>query len=391
MKILFVHNNYASNNSGEEHAAQGLADLLEQKGHVVGWCRKSSDVIQGSLSNKIKAFFFGIYNPTAVKELRQKIHEFEPDIIQVQNVYPFISPAILPAINRIGIPVVMRCPNYRLFCPTGLHLDNRGNVCEKCLKGAREFNAITKNCESNVFKSTGYAIRNWFARSVWKLGKNMDAYIVQSEFQKKKFISNGIPERKLFIVPGLTPVLKLNRAEKPGKYVSFIGRVSTEKGIVEFLEAAKSLPTIPFAVVGSLDPSLKNLKDKSPANVSWTGFLSGKEYDEFYRESRIIVVPSKWYEGFPNVITRAMRHARPVITTNIGATQSIIDHGVNGLLVNPESAEELKKAIESLYFNESLCMSMGSNGLNKARTVYSNEVIYSQLMEAYNFALKSNN
>ena len=46
MKILFVHNNYGNNNSGEEHASQGLADLLEEHGHTVQWYRKSSDVFK---------------------------------------------------------------------------------------------------------------------------------------------------------------------------------------------------------------------------------------------------------------------------------------------------------------------------------------------------------
>ena len=92
MKILFVHNNYGSNNSGEEHASQGLADLLISNGHTVSWFRKSSDVIQDSFTMKIAAFFLGIYNPKAVKELKSKILDFKPDVIQVQNVYPFISP-----------------------------------------------------------------------------------------------------------------------------------------------------------------------------------------------------------------------------------------------------------------------------------------------------------
>ena len=114
------------------------------------WYRKSSDVIQDTFKMKIAAFFLGIYNPRAVEELKAQILAFKPDIIQVQNVYPFISAAILPMIKRLNIPVVMRCPNYRLFCPTGLHLEPKGKVCEKCLKGSREFNAILKNCENKL-------------------------------------------------------------------------------------------------------------------------------------------------------------------------------------------------------------------------------------------------
>ena len=152
----------------------------------------------------------------------------------------------------------------------------------------------------------------------------------------------------MFIVPGLTPKLETENSYQAGDYVSFIGRVSLEKGIVEFLELAKELPDIPFAVVGSVDSTLHHLKENASKNVYWTGFLSGKDYDTFYQKSKIVVVPSKWYEGFPNVITRAMQHSKPVITSNIGAMQSIIDHNINGMLVDPGNVEQLKKQL-NLY------------------------------------------
>jgi len=391
LKILFVHNNYGNNNSGEEHASQGLADLLIKNGHTVQWYRKSSDIIQDSFKMKIAAFFSGIYNPKAVKELKSKILDFKPDVIQVQNVYPFISPGILRMINRLHIPVVMRCPNYRLFCPTGLHLDEKDEVCEKCLTGLKELNTVLKNCEKNRFKSIGYALRNFIGRTIWKLQDNMDAYIVQSNFQKNKFIENGIKSDKLFVIPGLTPALKIETSNELAEYVSFVGRASIEKGIVEFLKVAKELPTTKFAVVGALDPTLESLKKKSPLNVHWTGFLSGKEYDMFYQKSKIVVVPSKWYEGFPNVITRAMQHAKPVITTNIGAMQSIIDHEINGLLVEPGSSTQLKNAVERLHSNDEMCKKMGLLGREKAKIDYNDTIVYKELMNAYNFILKTVN
>lgn len=388
MRILFVHNNYASNNSGEEHASQGLANLLTRNGHDVRWYRKSSDTIKGSLTKKIKAFFLGIYNPYSIKELKNEIIDFNPDIIQVQNLYPFISPAILPMINKMNIPVVMRCPNYRLFCPNGLHLQPKGKVCEKCLKGLREINAISNNCEKNYFKSTGYALRNFIARKLWKLNHNMDGYIVQSRFQKQKFIDNGIDPKKLYILPGLTPKLTTNQNSEIGYYVSFVGRVSVEKGIIEFLNVAKELPEVKFAVVGTFHPSLKYLKLNSTKNVLWTGFLSGKKLDEFYQKSKIIVVPSKWYEGFPNVITRAMKHGKPVVSSNLGAMKSIIDHNNDGILVDPGNIEQLKIAIKELYHDDKKCIFLGSNGKNKAKKNFDNKVIYKKLIETYKNIIK---
>lgn len=389
MKILFVHNNYASNNSGEEHASQGLADLLTSEGHTVEWFRKSSDVINDSFGMKLAAFFLGIYNPVAVRALKKQIEDFEPDLIQIQNLYPFISPAIIGMIKRKKIPLVMRCPNYRLFCPTGLHLDQQNELCFSCLSGAREFNCIRKNCEKNHFKSTGYAIRNFFARTVWGITKRVDSYIVQSDFQKKKFIENGIPEEKLFIVPGLTPSIFEIKEVVAGDKVSFIGRVSEEKGIDEFIEAARTLPKIPFEVIGDYSSEYEALKENSPENVVWRGYISGRALDVAFKNSRIVVVPSKNFEGFPNVITRAMKHDKPVITCDLGAMASIIDHEKTGLLVPPGDAVSLAQAIRTLYPDIKKCKEFGEKGRRKANMFYSSSQINECLWEAYTHALSA--
>ncbi len=383
LKILFIHNNYANNNSGEEHAAEALKKVLEANGHQVRWFRRFSDVINNSFSKKVQAFFSGIYNPSAVRELKVLLDDFQPDVVQVQNLYPFISPGIVKTIKRRGIPLVMRCPNYRLFCPTGLHLDRKGKICEQCLSGSRELNCLRKNCEDDLAKSFGYALRNFVARTFWKVTETMDAYIVQTAFQRQKFIDNGIPAEKLFIIPGLVPDIKTVHQEESPKYVTFIGRISEEKGILEFLEAAKLLPDIPFVVVGGLSELGKALTYGSPKNVVWRGFVSGKALEAVYTASRMVVVPSKWYEGFPNVITQAMKHGKPVITSNLGAMSNIIDHDETGLLVPPGDSLALAKAIKDLYLNESKATELGENAFNKAKMLYNSSKVYDELIVLY--------
>jgi glycosyltransferase involved in cell wall biosynthesis len=390
MKILFIHNNYASNNSGEEHSADSLERLLLSYGHEVEWYRRFSDVINSSFPKKIAAFFLGIYNPKAIGEIKDILTNFKPDVVQVQNLYPFISPAIIKTIKKAGIPIVMRCPNYRLFCPTGLHMDGKGKVCERCLSFGRELNCVVKNCENNYPKSIGYALRNFFGRTVWGITKNMDAFIVQTEFQKQKFIDNGIPASKLFIVPGLTSVISGIEETMKSKYVSFIGRISEEKGIREFLGAARNLPNIPFAVVGRLQESDTHLKETSPSNILWTGFVTGEELDKCFKNSKIVVVPSKWYEGFPNVIIRAMKDGKPVITNNLGAMSAIIDHEENGLLVEPGNVDSLTQAISNLYGDTRKCDAYGIKAKEKADNKYSSFGVYCDLMELYYGLIRKN-
>ena len=382
MKVLFVHNFYSENTpSGEEYASKELTTLLEEHGHEVKWFKRNSDDIREGLG-PVKGFFAGIYNPNSAKALLKMLDEYKPDIVQIQNLYPLISTSIFKPIKQRGIPVLMRCPNYRLFCPNGLCLDNKGTVCEKCWGKGHEWWCVKGNCEGSFYKSVGYALRNCYARVSKKILNGVDVFIVQSEFQKKKFMGQGIPEQKIGILAGISPDVRQPENDLMGDWVSFVGRVSVEKGIDEFVEAAKLNPAISFKVAGNLDKQYSIPKDL-PANVEFVGFLKGDALNEFYLKSRIIVVPSKWYEGFPNVILRAMMLGRPIITTNIGAMQSIVETDKDGILVEPGNVDSLSQAIASLYSDIDRCKQYGQAGRRKAETLYSREHIYEELMKLY--------
>lgn len=387
MRILYIHNDYAKP-SGEEHASGELIQLLREHGHVVEKYSRSSAEIADSAFGKIKSFFTGIWNPLEAKRLRIYLKRFKPDVAIVQNLYPLLSPSIFKPLKDIHVPVVMRCPNYRLFCPGGLCLDNDGHICEKCFGRGKEWWCIRKNCEKSLFKSVGYAARNAVARKSKAILDGVDVFIVQSAFQKEKFILQGIQGERIGILPGIAPVITEGEEEiQIGNWFTFVGRVSEEKGIYEFIEAAKHLPHLTFKVAGNLDGNFKKPTDM-PTNVEFTGFLKGRELDDLYRKSRAIVVPSKWYEGFPNVIVRGMLLKRPVITSNIGAMQSIIDNGVNGITVSPGDTRALKKAIEELSKDENKSIEYGLKGYEKASSLYSREQIYLSLQSIINQAVK---
>lgn len=388
MRILYIHNDYAKP-SGEEYASGELIQLLREHGHEVEKYSRSSAEIASSASGKIKSFFTGIWNPFEAKRLRVYLGHFKPDVAIIQNLYPLLSPSIFKPLKDNHVPVVMRCPNYRLFCPGGLCLDNDGDICEKCFGRGKEWWCVRKNCEKSLFKSVGYAARNAAARKSRAILDGVDVFIVQSAFQKEKFVLQGIPGERIGILPGIAPMITECEEEAPiGNWFTFVGRVSEEKGIYEFIEAAKHLPHLAFKVAGNLDGNFKKPADM-PSNVEFIGFLKGRELDDLYRKSRAIVVPSKWYEGFPNVIVRGMLLKRPVITSDIGAMQSIIDNGVNGITVSHGDAGALKKAIEELSKDENKSIEYGLKGHEKASDLYSREQIYLSLQSIINQAVKN--
>jgi len=378
LKILYIHNDYYLP-SGEEHAAEALVSLLRENGHEVIWYRRGSAELDNIFMSKWRAPFLSIYNPEAVRDITKIIVEQSPDIVQVQNLYPLISPRVLKTVKSAGLPVAMRCPNYRLFCPTGLFYDPSGNICEKCTGPGRELWCIRKNCMENKGKSIAYALRNFVARKTDVFRKYVDMFIVQSQFQRKKFLELGIPESKISILPGLVPDIVKSEQTVP-EYISFVGRVSREKGIDDFLEAANRLPEFKFVVAGRIPEDFHPVRNS--ANVSWLGFLKGKDLDELYKKSKMIIVPSRCYEGFPNVVTRAMAHSVPVIATNLGSLPEILGNDC-GLIYPSGDINALIEQIKIVLDEPEMAEKMGKAGKNKAMREYSRETIYRKLIEIY--------
>ena len=385
MRILYVHNDYG-NWSGEEASAENLVKLLSDNGHEVSWFRRSSSEINSSLSGKVKAFFTGVYNPFSSKEIERILDKTKPDIVQIQNLYPLISTSIFKSIKKYHIPVVMRCPNYRLFCPTGSFFC-RGEICQKCTKPGHEFWCVFKNCSEDFLKSSGYALRNAWARMTKSIIKNVNIFIVQTDFQKQQFIKNGISPDSIEILPGMQSNIDISSNGHIGDFVGFVGRPSREKGIDTFIEAAKVTPEIHFSVAGDCSTSGQYLSI-SPSNMQWLGFLKGDELFDMYKSSRFIVVPSNWYEGFPNVIVQAMMMGKAVITSRLGGMPEIVDDGKTGLLCEPNNHKDLSEKIKYLWGNPDLCKQMGQAGRKKALQEYSQEKCYERLMKIYEKAIQ---
>ena len=174
MKILIVHNNYGKY-SGEEAVVDKMATMLQEHGHKVCFYRMTSEGSRDSLGGKIMGFFSGIYSRSGVRGMREALEKEKPDVVNVHNLYPFISPAALFECRKAGVPVVMTVHNFRLICPTGLFMRD-GRPCETCLQKGNEWSCIRYNCEHSMLKSTGYALRNAYARWTGAYKKCVSAF-----------------------------------------------------------------------------------------------------------------------------------------------------------------------------------------------------------------------
>lgn len=381
MKLLFVHNKYGKR-SGEEIMLDRIVDLLRDRGHEVHTWFADSSTIDG-FAGKLGAAASGIYSPSSRRAITQKIADLQPDIVQVQNLFPLISPSVLPVIAEAGVPVVMRLSNYRLACPNGLFLSH-DKVCEAC-SGGHEWNCVAKNCEGDLFKSAAYAVRNAVARRRGYYRDNVTRYYAQTQFQRSVLVREGYPAERIDVIPNMIEVSEKAPQWTPGSFVGFVGRLSPEKGIDTLFAAARRTPAISYKLAGSL--GVYEGRSHLPPNVELLGNLGPEDLARFYRDAALIVTPSIWYEGFPGVVIEAMRHSRPVIVSDIGGLPELVGGGDTGVLVPPKDEIALAEAVTALMQDPGKRRSLGEAGFARVRNEYTHDLYYERLMATYEKAL----
>ena len=374
MKILIVHNNYGKY-SGEEAVVDKMAAMLQSHNHTVCFYRLTTEGARDKISDKIKGFTAGIYSHTGVKGIKKILRKEKPDIINVHNLYPFISPAALFECKKAGIPVVMTVHNFRLICPTGLFMRN-GKPCEQCLDRKNEWSCIKYNCEHSIFKSIGYTLRNVYARWTKAYLKNVDMFACITEFQKKKLIEAGYDKNKITVIPNSIDA-PCSYTLTTGGYIAYIGRLSYEKGYDLLVEVARKHPEIKFRFAGA---QREQKNTDIPSNVEFAGYLQKDKLLEFIQKARFIVIPSRCYEGFPMARLEAACHGKPAIASNHGGFTEIIGQGENaiGKLFEPGNIDDLDKQIAELWNNQTLTEELGEKAFRKLKKHYDSEVVYKQ-------------
>ena len=151
--------------------------------------------------------------------------------------------------------------------------------------------------------------------------------VVASEFLADAARELGARQVHVVPVPVAIPDEVGEPAEPP--HVLFVGRLSPEKGIHEFLAATQGLPRV---IVGA-----------GPVEVpEAVGFVPRSQLGPYYERAAVVCVPSR-REGYGVVAREAMAYGRPVVATAVGG---LVD--VTGVLVPPADTARLREVIVEL-------------------------------------------
>lgn len=190
----------------------------------------------------------------------------------------------------------------------------------------------------------------WLARPVLRRARLV---LAASTFLADE--ARALGAREVRVVPSGVAIPELVGEPDEPPHVLYVGRLSREKGILEFLEATEGLPRV---IVGD-GPLRAHIPDA-------VGFVPPNEIGSYYERAAVVCVPSR-REGYGMVAREAMAWGRPVVATAVGGLADAIEDGVTGLLVPRRDRIALRAVLGRLVGDAPLRARFGAAACAKAR------------------------
>lgn len=271
----------------------------------------------------------------ATYKLSKKIREIEPDLVFSYFSKPVIFGTIAAKLAKVPKIIGM--------------LEGLGYTFTEQPEGLAKKTELIKKIQVLLYK---FAL------------PQLDKLIFLNPDDPKDLIDQyAINVRKVEVLGGIGLNLKeypcqpIINIQQPINFL-FIGRLLKEKGIHDFLNAAKIVkekyPETQFTVLGAIDPhnlgalTQSELDELISSNIiDYPGHVDNVK--DWIAKSHVFVLPS-YREGVPRSTQEAMAIGRAVITTDVPGCRETVEHGVNGFIVakwNPEALAE-----KMIYFIE---------------------------------------
>lgn len=321
MRILIL----ANNDIGLYKFRKELLEQLIALGHHVIVCLPEGDFIPDIIT--IGCEFKNVpllkrhgMNPiqelALIKYYKKVVKEIKPELVFTYTIKPNIYGGIVCA--YLGIPFIVNITGL------GTALENKGFLQKILL---------------NLYKLSL---------------KNAKKVFFQNEENKEFIIKHCHNIREFDILPGsgvnLNEYELLEYPDSEKTNFVFIARIMKEKGIDQYLEAAKYIkkryPNTNFHICGFCEEKYMNVLEQYEKEgiIIYHGLV--RNMKEIYQITSCTIHPTYYPEGLSNVLLESAASGRPIIATNRAGCREIIDDGINGYVIKEKDASDLIRKIE---------------------------------------------
>jgi glycosyltransferase involved in cell wall biosynthesis len=348
--------------------------------HFVGsrQYRKGSGVLQ-----KAKAAVSLIHSPLAVRNISTLIETERPDIVHCHNIYHQLTPSIIGAARKHGVPVVLTLHDYKPVCPTYNRLRD-GKPCSDCLDG--DFSNVLRNrCADGSFGKSALLYAEAVVQRFMGSYESVNAFIAPCRFMQES-ISHRVADDHINLLYNGIDTNEVRGSGADDGYVLFLGRLVREKGVETLLKAHANSSAGWRLVVAGTGPLSDVLKAQYNPSI-FVGYLAGDGLKEMIDRASVVVVPSEWYENCPMSVLEAMAYGKPVVGSLIGGIPELVEVGKTGLLFEAGNVNELTSALDRLMASAELRKQMGIAARQRVEAEFSLDKHNAGLMEIYKSVL----
>jgi len=228
-------------------------------------------------------------------------------------------------------------------------------------------------------------------RFILRLLKKTDMLIATSRQSAIEARREGFSGRQITMIPN---GVDSERFKPSGEYASSrfrivcVGRLVRVKGFDILIEAFGQLKREGLCtrldIVGGGPEHMALLEKAATLDCAEDVIFHGEvgNVDDFFDTACIFVQPSL-AEGMSNVLLEAMACGLPVIATRTGAAMDIVEHGVNGLLVDTDSAGQICDAVQEIISDEAFAQVLGNNARKTVENTCSIDSVARKYIELY--------
>ena len=298
-----------------------------------------------------------------VRKLKKLYQEIQPDIIHQVTIRPVLYGSI--AARLAGVPAVVNALS-------GLgHIYTSNTIA---YKGIRFF--------LDGILRTGLKHPN--SRLILQNHDDIEL------FKKRKILD----PKKIVLIRGSgvdINIFKPSASDHSKVKIALIGRMLRDKGIIEYIEAAKLLirngTEAEFHLYGA--PYAGN-----PTSIPEEEMIELTHFDGIYyhgakaniaeelKNIDIVCLPS-YREGLPKALLEAASSGKPIVTTDVPGCREVVEDGINGFLVPPQNIKMLAEKLQTLIADPELRINFGKAGRKKVIHNFADEMILRQTLDLY--------
>jgi glycosyltransferase involved in cell wall biosynthesis len=381
MIVLFITPRFSQESGGDGLYAFLLARQLQRLQHtVIVFTIKNSkfvkitareeDSIESSIceeyettdANELEKNF---YSRAALRSFRSLLLGCSPDVIHIHGIHQYFTLSVGLALKGLRLPLLYTLHDYKILCGNaGFFSDHSGEPCIRCLHGNSLYPLIER-CKQDSFGLSVATSLQMFAWHAMNFIGRVNRFHAPSAFAFDLLSKNVRFTHKLTAIryPILEQQSEARHLSLGDVNIVFVGRMVPHKGAAIFAEAVKSF-SVPIHVFGD-GPEFPRVKELlgTNSNVTLHGWSARSDIQSYVGENTIVVLPYLTHETFCFAVLEAMLQGACVVTTSRGAIPELVEHNVNGIIVENPTPEDFHRAIADLLLEPSRIRALGKVAL----------------------------